>query len=94
MIKEQIKKELSQYDNILKLINRANELKRAGEKEDVVNNVVAECRRKLLNKSGKVRRIEFKEVKPIDTTPIGSLLVHIESLQEPIVKYDGSTITI
>jgi hypothetical protein len=94
MKREEIKDKLRGCTSLVELVGKANELKRAGEKESTVNRVVTELRREMLSAGSSIKRIPREEVPTIDETPIGRIVFSINQLGSPTILYDGETILI
>ena len=92
MKKEDIKSELSKCNSLPELIGRANALKRAGEKDTVVNKVVTELRKRMLNKSSGIKRLTRVEIPTINLEPTGTIMFAVNKLDAPEIYYGNNTI--
>lgn len=92
MKREEIEEHLSQFDNLMELIMEANKLKKAGEKETVVNNAVTRLRKKLVRQGSKVRQLPRTATTFEQRQPIGYITFQVSSLTKPIVAYDGNVL--
>lgn len=87
MNKEEIKEYLQNCNNSVELIGKAAELKRNGEKESIVNRVVTELRKEMLNKSTPITPIKRYVVPDLQLTPTGRLQLSVNNLKAPMVVY-------
>lgn len=94
MRKEEIEEHLKKYDNLMELIMEANNLKKKGEKETVVNNVVTKLRKNLVKQGSKVRKLPRTSVMLQQKQPVGYIQFQVGSLNKPVVAYDGHTVLI
>lgn len=89
MLKADIKKELSQYKNVLDLIREANALKKKGESEIMVNRVVAELRKEMLVSHDSINLLKRRHIHETPIEPIGAIPVQVDNLATPLVVFDG-----
>lgn len=94
MLKAEIKRTLSQYKNVLELINHANELKRAGESEIMVNRVVAELRKEMLNATSDIKRLPRRAIHETPMDVVGLIPFDVDNLLAPMIVWDGTNVLI
>lgn len=94
MRRDEIEAHLKKYDNLMELMMEAGKLKKNGEKETVVNNVVTKLRKNLVRQGSKVRQLPRVSVAFEQRQPVGYLSFQVGSLSKPIVAYDGNTVLI
>ena len=96
MKRDEIYAELSKCKTLPELVGRASQMKRNGEKETVVNNVVTELRKKLMNTAGKVNLIKRTSLPSIvpQEFPYGSLLVQPNNLNAPVIFTEDNCLLI
>lgn len=94
MTQVEIKNHLSQFSNFIQLIQEANKLKAAGEKETSVNKVVMELKSSMAKKDSKINRLNRTVIDKTPIESVGTLGIAMDNLEQPIVMYDGSNIII
>lgn len=92
MKKDEIKKYLSTYKNVIEMINAANKLKRDGESEIMVNRCVAELRKEMLNATAAINRIPRRNIADTKIEPFGLIPVQIDNLSSPVIVWDGENV--
>lgn len=94
MKRDEIYAELSKCKTLPELVGKASAMKKAGEKETVVNKIVTELRKKLMNTSNKLATIKKIPLPIKEDNQYGYLMVHPQFITEPKVYYDGDGILI
>ena len=89
MRKDEIEETLSKCTNLVELIGKASELKRLGEKETVVNGVVTKLRKRMLKAGSKVKTLNKEEIFELKKEPVGEITFHVDSINRPLIVYDG-----
>ena len=92
MKKDDIKKYLSGFNNVMDIVQEANKLKAAGENEIMVNRCVAELRKERLNASATVNPLERIAVANTFMEPVSFIPVQVSNLSSPILVFDGENI--
>lgn len=94
MKRDEIYAELSKCKTLPELVGKASAMKKNGEKETVVNKIVTELRKKLMNTSGKLKAIKRVALPVREEYQYGYLMVYPQNLTAPKVYYDGEGILI
>lgn len=94
MKRDEIYAELSKCKTLPELVGKASAMKKNGEKETVVNKIVTELRKKLMNTSGKLKAIKRVALPVREEYQYGYLMVYPQNLTVPKVYYDGEGILI
>lgn len=91
MKKDEIKKYLSQFPNVIIMTREASKLKEAGESEIMVNRCIAELRKEALQNSEKMVKLTPTAIEETQINPIGFLSVQLAGLNRPIVEFNENT---
>lgn len=92
MKKDEIKKHLSQFKNVVEMVREANKLKESGESEIMVNRSVAELRKEMLAGSSNITRIERASIKDTVMEEAGFIPVQVDDLACATIVYDGENV--
>lgn len=92
MKKDEIKKHLSTYKNVMEMIREANNLKAKGESEIMVNRCVAELRKDMLNAATSIKRLQRVSLMQTSLVPVGYIPVQVDMLSTPVVIFDGTNV--
>lgn len=92
MKKDEIKKHLSTYKNVMEMIREANNLKAQGESEIMVNRCVAELRKDMLNAATSIKRLQRVSLAETSMEPVGFIPVQVDMLSTPTVVFDGTNV--
>lgn len=94
MSRDEIKETLSKANNSIELIGLAAKLKSSGEDEIMVNRVVSEVRKEMLNRVQAVKPLPKNIIPDIDTTMKCFMSIRTDFLSKAMVVYDGNTVII
>lgn len=94
MKKEEIKKHLAAYSNILEMMHEANNLKAKGESEIMVNRCVAELRKEALNHAESAVKLTKSQFEETEIQPVTYLNMEVKNLASPKVYYQNGVITL
>lgn len=92
MKKDEIKKHLSKYKNVIEMIREANILKGQGESEIMVNRCVAELRKEMLAGSSNIKRLARVAIKDTEMSEVGFIPLQIDDLSAPVIVTDGDSV--
>ena len=94
MKKEEIKKHLSTFSNLLEMMHEASALKAKGESEIMVNRCVAELRKEALNHAESTVKLTKSQFKETEIQPVTYLNMEVKNLAAPKVYYQNDVITL
>ncbi len=94
MKKDEIKKYLSQFPNIIEMTREASKLKQSGESEIMVNRCVQELRKEALLNSEKLVKLSTTPIEDTEVSEVGFIPFSVEVLKSPVVVFDGKNILI
>ncbi len=92
MKKDEIKKHLSKYKNVIEMIREANILKEHGESEIMVNRCVAELRKEMLSGSSNIKRLRRESIADTEMSEVGFIPLQIDDLSLPVIVTDGNSV--
>ena len=94
MSSEEIRDKFAEATSLMQLITTAQALKSAGEDEYVVNQRLSEARRNLMKSISNIPKIPKINVPQANEDAVTHISFQVQSLNSPVIKYDGMTYTI